>query len=150
MDANELVRRFKLLGCVVNLANTGSSDYVRGFIVDPCGVSIGRATIHKGEFSHIKWYWRGDGDLVDTDFIMCQWCFMQWCGGVLPRELYDRMVSVAEELQRRDYQSKVSRRLEMPLRKRKAVRGKNIRSFLALPPKEDLMIELLQEVVRDV
>lgn len=141
MKPHELVRRFKLIGCKVNLVKTGSPDYVRGFIVDPDGVSIGRATIHHGELSHIKWYWRGEGDLVNTDFIMIQWRYLQWCDRVLTREMYQSIVEHATELQQDDYNKKVNHRATLKPKKRKSIQGKNIRSFFTFPPVERLLIE---------
>lgn len=135
MNAKDLQWQFDLLDCKVNVVKTGHDSYVRGFIVDPRGVSIGRATIHCGELSHIKWYWREYGDLVESDFIMTQWRYLQHCGRVLSRNQYDAIVTTAEQLQKEDYDSKVEHRKTLKVKKRKSIQGKNIRSFIKFPRK---------------
>ncbi len=56
MDLATFLSKMKNIGLRTRLTNTGHSDFQRVFIMRDDNVTIGRASIYKGNYSHIKWY----------------------------------------------------------------------------------------------
>lgn len=56
MDLATTLIKLKQIGLRGQAQGTGSADYVRVFVLDAAGVTLGRITIFKGQYDHIKWY----------------------------------------------------------------------------------------------
>jgi hypothetical protein len=52
------------------MKRTGHFEYKRVFVIDKKGVTIGRATIYRGFYSHTKWYGENQGFHVKESFFV--------------------------------------------------------------------------------
>lgn len=133
MNRADISNALQELGHTVSFVTTGHADYVRGFVLDKEGVTLGRITVYQGEYDHIKWYWRGHGGLCESDYIIFAWRHFLDTGKVLTRERYDGLIHQAEELQQADYDRKVQWRrdnLYTGNGRRRRLQRRNIRMFM--------------------
>lgn len=138
MDQKAIAEGFALIGHTVNFISTGDLRYVRGFIISPNGITLGRITVYKGQYDHTKWYWRGEGFLNSSDYLKYAWEHYLRTQHMLSEEEFDTIVHKAAVLRQADLDAKKQWRRENPLTqqqkargsKRKALQGKDIRRFI--------------------
>lgn len=132
------------VGLKVAIVGTGHEDYQRGFITDPEGVSIGRMTIYRGFYDHIKWYWNPmrygpHEELRDVDYYGLAAELVLSHNIVLTKADFQQMARAAKVKQQADLQKRLGARKLLPTHsaqgnkiKRKGITGKNIRCFMSL------------------
>jgi len=111
-----------------NLVKTGHLDFVRVFILRGDGCQIGRMTVFKGQFDHVKWY-KSESyrEFDESDFVKAKVELYFRTGKVLSRDQYNLMVAESIQMSEHDLQVKELARLTLPDRKRKKLQGKNPR-----------------------
>jgi hypothetical protein len=138
MTLKETLAKLKMIGLTYRTSNTGHPDYQRIFVVDKGGVSLGRITIFEGKYDHIKWYWREYGDVNRSDYYIQAWALLLQHNEVLTKEVWEKVLQEAKEMQQQDMENKRQWRKDNPPKvmangktgRRRALKEKNIRSFI--------------------
>ncbi|AIM40582.1 hypothetical protein [Vibrio phage VpKK5] len=140
-DMADLRRQLGLFGCTINYVQTGHKMYKRGFITDPSGVQVGRAVIHGGELSHIKWYGHAPVSMNAGIATRLQW-LKQYGVLVTERQWFDQVIPAAMRAQAQDKAERVRKRKELEkqdlltlkrVKKRRAIQGKQLGCFIQPP-----------------
>lgn len=140
-DMATLKNQLKLFQCTIRYIRTGHAMYQRGFITDPRGIQIGRAVIHDGELSHIKWY-KGSSHVVNNGMpIRLYWLQKydvmvtdrEWCLEVIPAAMRARaqFMNIVRENRRKRVEEDL--RTIKKIRKRRALQERELSDFI-LPP----------------
>ena len=132
-EVTKLLWNMAQIGCTVKIDTTGSPYYQRGFIRDPRGVQIGRATIHSQKLDHIKWYWKGYGELVLSDRLRTKYDFLVLRGRILTDYMYDVLISGATVRRDTAYKKKLAERAKTNAhypKARRAIVKRDIRCFI--------------------
>ncbi|UZT28655.1 hypothetical protein pD_gene0048 [Vibrio phage 033B] len=149
-DMKTLRQQMASFGCTIDFQRTGHKMYQRGFITDPRGIQVGRAVIHGGELSHIKWYSGADYKTNHGMPLRLQW-LKQYGVMVTPREWYDEVIPAAMRAQARDTAHRKEQRrkreendlkLYKRIKKRRSIQGRDLAMFI-LPPAKILHNEEL-------
>ncbi len=119
------------INCTTNIQRTGHSDYIRCFLLHK-GVTLGRATIYCGYYTHIKWY---KGTPYNNQQQMIQWEHLVRKGEHISRSQIETGLHNARNAIKTELAAKTKWREENPLpvryskhnqvRKRKALTKKN-------------------------
>ncbi|HGL4122038.1 TPA: hypothetical protein ACKE08_003480 [Citrobacter koseri] len=137
MDIHTTVSAMKKLGCEVSVVKTGHTDYIRGFVKHN-GVTHGRITFFKGNYSHVKWYLGDYGAICESDQIYYSWSYLLRTGRVLTSEKWSEILALAESLSEEDFVQKTEWRNSHPTpertdgkrRRRKPLQRETTRKFL--------------------
>ena len=133
MNEQELAAVATIANLNISFAATGHAEWRRGFLKTKDGVSIGRAVIQNGVFSHMKWYCKPTGVLGHWDYPIYSFDFAFHFNKPLSRQIYDSSVLEAEANARQDLLAKKAWREANPYTgngKRGSLTGKSPRSFL--------------------
>jgi hypothetical protein len=106
VNIEQTSQKLALIGLKANVQQTGHPDYTRIFVIDKEGVSLGRITIFRGAYDHIKWY-SGiiDAHSVDQWRPTVEWDMLLQTGNILTDETWERakrdaLVMQAKEIER--------------------------------------------------
>lgn len=124
--------------CKFNIQKTGSPNWIRLFVIDSQGCSIGRLSFHNKKLFNIKCYKRNYMDtLCETDQIFFRLERYLIDKYLMPLDIYTILKKEAKEIKEKDYLEKVLWRKDNPLidkngnlKQRKKLQGKNIRYIL--------------------
>jgi hypothetical protein len=138
MKITDFKKLEKSFGCKFKVQKTGSADWVRRFILDSRGCTIGRLSFYEGRLSNIKNYKRDYHDtLCETDQIFFRLERYLADKYIMPLDIYIKLKKEAQEIKEKDYQEKITWRKTNPLinkdgnpGRRKKLQGKNIRFIL--------------------
>lgn len=130
-----------LTGLTARILKTGHPDYLRGFLTCPQGVTVGRAVIQRGEYSHVNWYATPGRELTPYDYWPLSWQCALATGKPLSQATFDKLSAEAQELHLKDYQAKAAwRRANPKAGNRKKLTGRSQVSFMG-----DLVGELIEQ-----
>ena len=133
MNKTEIKKAIDAIGLQITFVQTGDRRFVRGFMVDD-GVTIARMVIVDGEYSHIKWYLKPEGEIHQCDFARFSWEQYLKTGQVLTQETWEKALINANAMVQADYQKKKEWRQANPKFKNKNRRRqltyKNVRQYL--------------------
>lgn len=150
MNTNEVLQRLQVLGLRGKVRETGHPDFIRVFAecdgtTPGIPLSLGRITIHKGEYSHAKWYVEGAdlrGPLNEHELLAIRWNHWEATGVLLSNEQIREAEALALAEAKTKLKEKLAWREANPHPKgkhgRKRIRAPNARGLLGkyLQPKE--------------
>lgn len=152
MTIDELKKAGKMFGFTVDVKTTGSPDWIRGFIIDSRGVTLGRANFHNGSLWGIKNYKRDyRRDLCETDLLFLRLNRYLKDGFYISTDVYYELMKISKKYVKDDLEAKKKWRREHPkfhkkdhtsasgkysykkgdLKSRRKLEGRNVRSVLA-------------------
>lgn len=136
MNLEQCLEGLTAIGLNGKVQQTGHPDYIRVFCMQG-NTSYGRMVIHKGAYSHIKWYWVQEGELGEADTFIMRWDYWVQTGKVLTQQQYNEAYFKAKELREKDFEERLQWRRDNPFKsdgvtpaKRKPLARKNIRRFM--------------------
>jgi len=134
MDFNETLNKLNEIDLRGNLLPTGDPRYKRIFITNSDGCTIGRITILDGKYSHVKWYWKQYGDIIESDYYIFAWDVLLYQNRIMSENEFSDILEIAEKMRSMDIERKKIWRIENPKignnEKRKSITGKSIRSLV--------------------
>lgn len=134
LSAATVLDRLKQIGLNGKLSKTGHVDYERVFVLDPAGVSIGRMTIFRGEYSHTKWYVKKanfTGCLRDNEIYVLMWEWFERLGRQLSTEEIFKAWDMAEAESDQIHRDRLQwRALNLSPKTRKNIYPPNPRKYL--------------------
>lgn len=100
MNSQQILDALEKIDLKGEIVNTGNPDYVRCFVYqitpgNDVPLSLGRITIYKGKYSHIKWYIGDYGDMCEYDYPRIRWSVLLVRGVVITRKQYDEAMAKA-------------------------------------------------------
>lgn len=122
------------LGWKLNVVKVGQG-WMRVFLIDPRGCSLGRAMFRHDVYSHTKLYLENTNhpQIMDYDYSMASWWVaLQWKRVLMPNE-WTMWCAEAKRKQQAEYNAKVLRRAENPHpkgKRRRALQRRNLRSYI--------------------
>lgn len=124
------------LGIDLRIVSTGHVDFKRGFLTYK-GIYLGRITILKNEYDHVKWFaGGGTGPLNEYDHVILSWERAERDLPILTDAEWEWVKYKAEEEEALDFQLKTAWRKAHPRKGRKGLKHKNLRCFLEFYPFE--------------
>lgn len=109
MNTKETCDKLALIGLRGKVQTTGHPDYVRIYVLDAQGVTLGRISIFQGAYSHIKWY---SGIIeaynVDQRRPTLAWDMLLQTGQVLTDTMWSSIKVTAQRMQEEE-----TRKLEL-------------------------------------
>lgn len=141
MNIKETCDKLALIGLRGSVQGTGSADYTRIFVIDARNVTLGRITIYKGVYDHIKWY---DGIIqaydVDQRRPTMAWDLLLQHGKVLTDEMWSSIKISAQHLQEQEIERLKQWRRDNPAKldhngiekRRRAIKGPSLMKCIRL------------------
>lgn len=142
MNLDELVAALRQVGLQSEVAPTGHPEYVRVYVKTRSErhnnelITLGRATVHRGVYTHTKWYYLNK----DNVFHMQAFYHYLRTGKMLTREQWKNVQAKAVMLAKARYDEKVQWRRDNP-----HPQGKN-RGRLTHPSPAGYIQQLLGEL----
>ena len=131
MNVTETIAKLAMIGLDGKFQGTGHADYARVYVMQGT-VTLGRITIYKGVYDHIKWY---DGIIqaydVDQSRPTMAWDLLLQHGKVLTDEMWSSIKISAQHLQEREIERLKQWRRDNPAgldhngvqKRRRAIKG---------------------------
>lgn len=121
MNLKDLLDALHACGFMTDVVHTGHPDYTRVFVLvmhEGTRVTLGRATVHCGQYSHVKWYAGGGcmrmGRVSPWDFYSYAWNYYLYTHKVLTREQWDNALTEAHRRAQELYDAKLRWRRDNP------------------------------------
>ena len=135
ITVDEFKKRLELAGFYGRYAPTGHPDYARVYLMKG-GVTYGRATIFKREYSHYKLYGENwNHEHLSYEYVQLKYSIAT--GKVLSREAFEESKKKAREVQKSSLDEKLAWREANPkydkngkLKKRQRLTGKKLGPLL--------------------
>lgn len=135
MNIKETCDKLAMIGLRGSVHGTGSADYTRIFVIDARNVTLGRITIYKGTYGHIKWY---DGIIqaydIDQRRPTLAWDMLLQTGQVMTDVMWSSIKLQAQRIQEEEMRKLELWRIENPpgvdhlgrVKRRRSIKGPSL------------------------
>ena len=130
MNADHMIANQDALGCKFECKQTEHPRFMRMFVIRPDGVTIGRLTVLDGGVAGFKQYKREgcQSPIDESDRVYAYILYFLATGAVL--NVFDELVKMAHANVASDLAAKIAARELLPSKKRKPIKGKDVRREL--------------------
>lgn len=115
LSAVEVLAALSRVGLTGEVQPTGNPDYQRVYIKCPEGITLGRACIHKGWYSHVKWFVGMNSLDSQWSYYIYAWQYLLRTDKVLSRCRWHDALRDAHEMAVAERNRKIIWRREHPL-----------------------------------